>query len=116
MKTIVTGGAGFLGSHLCDLLLEKGHEVICIDNLVTGNTRNIEHIKSDRFTYLKHDITKPIYFGDKIVFKELPLDDPKQRRPDIGKARQLLGWEPKVGLEEGLRETIGYFKDIIKIT
>ena len=304
MKTIVTGGAGFLGSHLCDLLLEKGHEVICIDNLVTGNTRNIEHIKSDRFTYLKHDITKPIYFGDKIdyifhlaspaspvdylelpiqtlkvgalgtynllglakekdarfflastsevygdplvnpqteeywgnvnpigprgvydeakryaeaitmayhrfhkvdtrivrifntygprmrindgrvvpnfigqalrgeditvygdgsqtrsfcyvsdeveglyrlmmsdyslpvnignpeehtilefariilgmiggrskiIFKELPVDDPKQRRPDIGKARELLGWEPKVGLEEGLRETIGYF-------
>jgi len=304
MKTIVTGGAGFLGSHLCDLLLEKGHEVICIDNLVTGNTRNIEHIKSDRFTYLKHDITKPIYFGDKIdfifhlaspaspvdylelpiqtlkvgalgtynmlglakekgarfflastsevygdplvnpqteeywgnvnpigprgvydeakryaeaitmayhryhkvdtrivrifntygprmrlndgrvvpnfigqalrgeditvygdgsqtrsfcyvsdevegiyrlmmsdyslpvnignpeehtilefariilgmiggsskiVFKDLPVDDPKQRRPDITKARKLLGWEPKVGLEEGLRETIGYF-------
>ena len=68
MKTIVTGGAGFLGSHLCDLLLEKGHEVICIDNLVTGNIRNIEHIKSDSFTYLKHDITKPIYFGDKIDY------------------------------------------------
>lgn len=66
MKSIVTGGAGFLGSHLCDLLLEKGHEVICIDNLVTGNTRNIEHITSDKFTYLKFDITKPIYFGDKI--------------------------------------------------
>ena len=308
MKTIVTGGAGFLGSHLCDLLLEKGHEVICIDNLVTGNTRNIEHIQSDRFTYLIHDITKPIYFGDKIdyifhlaspaspidylelpiqtlkvgalgtynmlglakekkarfllastsevygdplvnpqteeywgnvnpigprgvydeakryaeaitmayhryhgidtrivrifntygtrmrlndgrvvpnfigqalrgedltvygdgsqtrsfcyvsdevdgiyrlmmsdyslpvnignpeehtilefakiiikmmgggskiVFKELPEDDPKQRRPDIGKARKLLGWEPKVGLEQGLKETIKYFRDIL---
>ena len=68
MKTIVTGGAGFLGSHLCDLLLDKGHEVICIDNLVTGNAKNIEHIKSDKFTYLKHDITKPIYFGDKIDY------------------------------------------------
>jgi dTDP-glucose 4,6-dehydratase len=68
MKTIVTGGSGFLGSHLCDLLLENGHEVICIDNLVTGNTRNIGHIVSDRFTYLKHDITKPIYFGDKIDY------------------------------------------------
>jgi dTDP-glucose 4,6-dehydratase len=310
MKTIVTGGAGFLGSHLCDLLLEKGHEVICIDNLVTGNTRNIEHIKSDRFTYLKHDITKPIYFGDKIdyifhlaspaspidyldlpiqtlkvgalgtynmlglakekkarfllastsevygdplvnpqteeywgnvnpigprgvydeakryaeaitmayhryhgidtrivrifntygprmrlndgrvvpnfigqalrgedltvygdgsqtrsfcyvsdevggiyrlmmsdyslpvnignpeehtilefakiiismtgsgseiVFKELPQDDPKQRRPDIGKARKLLGWEPEVRLEVGLRKTIEYFRSILKV-
>ncbi len=68
MKTIVTGGAGFIGSHLCDLLLENGHEVICIDNLVTGSAKNIEHIKSDRFTYLKHDITKPIYFGDKIDY------------------------------------------------
>jgi len=68
MKTIVTGGAGFLGSHLCDLLLKNGHEVICIDNLVTGNTRNIEHITSNKFSYLKHDITKPIYFGDKIDY------------------------------------------------
>ena len=68
MKSIVTGGAGFLGSHLCDLLLEKGHDVICIDNLVTGNTRNIDHITSDKFTYLKHDVTKPIYFGDKIDY------------------------------------------------
>ena len=68
MKTIVTGGAGFLGSHLCDLLLDKGHEVICIDNLVTGSARNIEHIRSGRFTYLKHDVTKPIYFGDKIDY------------------------------------------------
>ena len=57
-----------MGSHLCDLLLEKGHEVICIDNLVTGSAKNIEHIDSDKFTYLKHDITKPIYFGDKINY------------------------------------------------
>ncbi|MDK2947137.1 MAG: dTDP-glucose 4,6-dehydratase [Methanolobus sp.] len=68
MKSIVTGGAGFLGSHLCDMLLEKGHEVICIDNLVTGNTRNIDHINSPEFTYVKHDITKPIYFGDRIDY------------------------------------------------
>lgn len=68
MKTIVTGGAGFVGSHICDLLLEKGHEIICIDNLVTGTTRNIEHIRSGHFTYIEHDITKPIYFGDKIKY------------------------------------------------
>ena len=68
MKTIVTGGAGFLGSHLCDLLLEYGHEVICIDNLVTGDLRNIKHIESNRFTYLNHDVTEPIYFGDKIDY------------------------------------------------
>ena len=46
-----------------------------------------------------------------IVFQPLPEDDPKKRRPDIGRARQLLGWEPKVGLDEGLRETIEYFRD-----
>jgi dTDP-glucose 4,6-dehydratase len=68
MRTIVTGGAGFLGSHLCDLLLDKGHEVICIDNLITGTTRNIEHIKSDRFTYVKHDITRPFYLNEKIDY------------------------------------------------
>ncbi len=68
MKTIVTGGAGFLGSHLCDLLLLKGHEVICVDNLITGSAQNIKHIESDRFTYLKHDVTKPLYFGDKINY------------------------------------------------
>jgi dTDP-glucose 4,6-dehydratase len=68
MKTIVTGGTGFLGSHLCDLLLDKGHEVICIDNLVTGSAKNIEHIKSKKFTYIKHDVTKPIYFGDRIDY------------------------------------------------
>ncbi len=68
MRAIVTGGAGFLGSHLCDLLVEKNFQVVCIDNLVTGKLNNIEHIKSDNFTYLRHDITKSIYFGDKIDY------------------------------------------------
>lgn len=61
-------------------------------------------------------ILKMVGCGSKIVFKELPEDDPKQRRPDIGKARELLGWEPKVGLEEGLRETIDYFDYIVRNT
>ena len=60
-------------------------------------------------------IIKMMGSGSKIVFKDLPVDDPKQRRPDIAKARKLLGWEPKVGLEGGLRETIQYFNDILKI-
>ncbi|MBU4491613.1 MAG: GDP-mannose 4,6-dehydratase [Euryarchaeota archaeon] len=51
----------------------------------------------------------------KIIYKELPVDDPKQRRPDITKARKLLGWEPGVSLEGGLRETIGYFRRIVKV-
>ncbi|NGX63877.1 MAG: GDP-L-fucose synthase [Candidatus Anoxychlamydiales bacterium] len=50
----------------------------------------------------------------KIIFKDLPLDDPKQRRPDISKANKLLGWHPKVNLEDGLIKTIDYFEKIIK--
>ena len=47
----------------------------------------------------------------RIVFKELPVDDPKVRRPDISRAKDVLGWEPVVGLGDGLRETVGYFRD-----
>ena len=66
MKTIlVTGGAGFLGSHLCEFLVKKGHEVICLDNLFTGNLKNISHLeKSPNFRFIEHDIIEPIYFDD----------------------------------------------------
>jgi dTDP-glucose 4,6-dehydratase len=57
-RTLVTGGAGFLGSHLCDYLLNKGHQVICMDNLITGSLANIKHIKSDQFTFIEHNVTK----------------------------------------------------------
>lgn len=61
-RTVITGGSGFLGSHLCDLFLEKGHEVICIDNLLTGNTDNIaHHAGKDNFTFIHHDVTNYIY-------------------------------------------------------
>jgi UDP-glucuronate decarboxylase len=62
-KTIlVTGGAGFLGSHLCDRLIERGHDVICADNLFTGAKRNIEHLLNHpRFEFLRHDVTFPLY-------------------------------------------------------
>ncbi len=57
---VVTGGAGFLGSHLCDALLSKGMRVICVDNLDTGNLQNIEHIRDDGFVFLNHDVTHHI--------------------------------------------------------
>ncbi len=57
-RTLVTGGAGFLGSHLCDYLLNKGHQVICMDNLITGSLANIKHIRNDRFTFIEHNVTK----------------------------------------------------------
>ena len=62
MRILITGGAGFLGSHLCDLLLAEGHQVIAMDNLITGNTANIEHLvgRGD-FLFIKHDVTDYIY-------------------------------------------------------
>jgi len=60
-RVLITGGAGFLGSHLCDLFLTRGHEVICIDNLITGHIENIGHIRSEDFLFIKHDVTNYIY-------------------------------------------------------
>ncbi len=64
MRVLVTGGAGFLGSHLCDALLSRGDSVICVDNLVTGRWSNIaEHFDNPRFTFVGHDICKPFDVG-----------------------------------------------------
>jgi len=62
MRSIVTGGAGFLGSHLCDALIARGDEVICLDNLITGNTDNIAHLLGNpRFRFVHHDVSNYIY-------------------------------------------------------
>ena len=62
MRILVTGGAGFLGSHLCEALLSLNHEVICLDNFYTGRKKNVEHLLENRnFEVLRHDITFPIY-------------------------------------------------------
>src|SRR5438876_3261778 len=55
---VVTGGAGFLGSHLCDFLVADGYRVICVDNLETGSLQNVEHLRGERFVFLNHDITQ----------------------------------------------------------
>jgi dTDP-glucose 4,6-dehydratase len=61
MRTLITGGAGFVGSHLCERFLAEGHEVICVDNLITGSLANVEHLRAiDRFSYIRHDISHPL--------------------------------------------------------
>ena len=60
-RTVITGGAGFLGSHLCERFMNDGHEVVCLDNLITGSRENIEHLAKDkRFLFIEHDVTKYI--------------------------------------------------------
>ena len=60
MRVLVTGGAGFIGSHLCDFLLSRGCDVVCMDNLLTGSVENIAHIRDPRFLFIKHDVTNYI--------------------------------------------------------
>ena len=59
-RTLVTGGAGFLGSYICEYLLQKGHEVVCMDNLLTGAEDNIAHLDGKRFSFVNHDVSKYI--------------------------------------------------------
>jgi dTDP-glucose 4,6-dehydratase len=77
--SVVTGGAGFLGSHLCDYLLARGHRVICVDNLVTSSLRNIEHIRADEFAFVNHDVTEEIRIAEPVdvVFHFAALASPE---------------------------------------
>src|SRR5262245_47095136 len=68
MRAVVTGGAGFLGSHLCERLMGAGYDVICLDNLITGSTDNISHLMGNsKFKFVKHDVTE-------YLFVEGPVD------------------------------------------
>src|SRR5580700_9271092 len=68
-KILVTGGAGFLGSHLCDRLIERGEDVLCIDNFFTGSKRNVEHLlRQPRFEMMRHDVTFPLYVEADRIF------------------------------------------------
>ena len=69
MKIVVTGGAGFIGSHLCTRLLDEGHSVLCIDNLITGSERNIAPLRTHpNFSYIRHDVTQPFEFEADAIF------------------------------------------------
>ena len=67
MRILITGGAGFIGSHLCDRFISEGHEVLCLDNLITGTTDNISHLAGNpRFVFIKHDVTNYIFVEGKV--------------------------------------------------
>ncbi|MCL4459350.1 MAG: SDR family oxidoreductase [Chloroflexi bacterium] len=69
MKILVTGGAGFIGSHLCEKLLKEGHDVVCVDNLITGSMANISHLISQPgFEFLFHDVTQPLDLETEAIF------------------------------------------------
>jgi len=67
MNILVTGGAGFIGSHLCEKLLNKGNHVLCLDNLFTGSYKNIEHLlENENFEFIEHDIIEPFFYEKQI--------------------------------------------------
>src|SRR3954469_633789 len=66
--SVVTGGSGFLGSHLCEFVLAEGHRVICVDNLETGSLENIAHIRGDGFRFVYHDVVEPIWIDEDVDF------------------------------------------------
>jgi UDP-glucuronate decarboxylase len=105
-KILVTGGAGFLGSHLCERLIEQGHEIICVDNLFTGSKRNIEHLLDNpRFEFMRHDVTFPLYVEvDEIYNLACPASpihyqhDPVQTtKTSVHGAINMLGLAKRVG-------------------
>jgi dTDP-glucose 4,6-dehydratase len=67
VRTVITGGAGFIGSHLCERFLERGHDVICVDNLITGELGNIDHLRGNaRFRFIHHNISDPLLLDGKV--------------------------------------------------
>lgn len=105
-RILVTGGAGFIGSHLIDRLLDQGHEVLCADNLFTGSKRNIEHLyKNPQFEFMRHDVTFPLYVEvDEIYNLACPASpihyqhDPVQTtKTSVHGAINMLGLAKRLG-------------------
>tara|TARA_B100000519_G_scaffold18677_1_gene13619 strand:+ start:842 stop:1792 length:951 start_codon:yes stop_codon:yes gene_type:complete len=105
-RILITGGAGFLGSHLCEKLLSEGHEVVCVDNYFTGSKDNIKHlINNANFELIRHDITFPLYIEvDEIYNLACPAspihyqDDPVQTiKTSVHGAINMLGLAKRIG-------------------
>src|SRR6202022_1662634 len=105
-RVLVTGGAGFLGSHLIDRLLSDGHEVVCVDNLFTGTKRNIEHLHANpRFEFLRHDITFPLYVEvDEIYNLACPASPVQYQHDPVQTTKtSVLGAINMLGLAQRLK-------------
>lgn len=101
MRTLVTGGAGFLGSHLCDRLIKDGHDVICMDNYFTGRKNNVLHlINNPHFELVRHDVTEPFMFEvDQIFNLACPASPPHyQHNPIKTTKTSVLGAMHSLGL------------------
>lgn len=105
-KILVTGGAGFLGSHLCEYLLNQGHEVLCVDNLFTGRKKNIHHLLENKsFEFIRHDITFPLYLEvDEIYNLACPaspihyqLDPVQTTKTCVNGSINMLGLAKRLG-------------------
>jgi UDP-glucuronate decarboxylase len=107
--TMVTGGAGFLGSHLCDRLIERGHDLLCVDNFFTGTKQNIRHLlSSDRFELLRHDVTFPLYVEVRQIYNLACPASPVhyQRDPVQTTKTSVHGAINMLGLAKRLRARI----------
>jgi dTDP-glucose 4,6-dehydratase len=105
-RALITGGAGFLGSHLCELFLSRGHEVVCMDNFITGNPKNVEHLFGrDGFSFVKYDVTNYIHVDGALDYV-LHFASPASPIDYLEKPIQTL----KVG-SLGTHKTLGLAKD-----
>lgn len=190
-RVLITGAAGFLGSHLCDRFVAEGFQVIGMDNLLTGQLQNIEHLfKLANFEFYKHDVSNFVHISGSLDYilhfasppspndylrmsiqtlkvgslgthnllglakskkarilvastsevygnpdeitvlqlakeilthtkskaeighSKLPIDDPRQRRPDISTAKRILNWSPVIDRKIGLQRTIEYYRNL----
>src|SRR3954469_15372738 len=108
-RVLVTGGAGFIGSHLCDRLIADGHEVLCIDNFYTGSRKNIRHLMDhDRFEVIRHDVTFPLYVEvDRIFNLACPASPIHYQRDPIQTTKtSVAGAINMLGLAKRLRVPI----------
>ena len=108
-RILVTGGSGFLGSHLCEALLNAGNEVICVDNLFTGSKRNIYHLMDDhRFEFIRHDVTFPLYIEcDEIYNLACPASPVHYQRDPVQTVKTCVhGAINMLGLAKRLNITI----------